>query len=501
MDIADILSSVASGLNSAAREPNMYGYKPNKGGQIEFHRSNAVGRLLAGDNRSGKSVAGAVETAWWLTGKHPYLATPPPPVKGRVVTVDFDYGADQIIVPKLKQWIPPSELKNGSWEDSYNKNKHLLTLANGSELEIKAHGQKLDSFAGVPRHFLWIDEECPRSIFIESKTRLIDYNGKFWLTMTPVEGITWVYDDLVEKDPINVKLFSIRITDNVHVDEQAIKTLEEDLDEEEKAIRLGRGKRAGGRGNFLPRGGLVFKEFDDNRHIIKPGLPPMDWAIWASVDAGYNNPTAWLWHAVSPFGLVITFMEHYQAEWTAAMHAEKYHEINKMIGRKPWLNVGDPSMGQRSAQTGHSLLTEYQMHGVFVKPGRKQKDLVEIDRMNDYLKNDRWFITENCPNLRREIIKLPWKRYQSPKLTDLNNKREEPLDKDNHATDSAGYFFRFMPDLTAGTRRRVESPTLIRPNMPGTSATNGMDLRYPWRVDTQLRFSSVRETERGWGEV
>lgn len=258
MSLVDMLSAVATGLNQAARKPSIHNYIPNTGGQLEFHESNAIGRLLVGSNRSGKTVGGIVEDCWWLTGRHPYQRVPEPPVKGRVITVDFDYGAAQIIEPQLAQWLPPSELINGSWEDSYNRRRHLLRLANGSELEIKAHGQALESFAGVPRHFLHVDEECPRTIFIESKTRLIDYNGKFWLTLTPVEGLTWVYKDLVEGDPKNVKVFRILLSDNKFITPEAVATLEEDLDEEEREIRIA--------GKFVPRGGLVFKK--DRKSVV-----------------------------------------------------------------------------------------------------------------------------------------------------------------------------------------------------------------------------------------
>lgn len=494
LQLAELVQAVAAGISNAGRKPNIHNYEPNPGGQLAFHKSEAVGRLLAGDNRSGKTVGGVVEDVWWATGRHPYQETPEPPVYGRIITVDFDYGADQIIVPKLAQWIPPSELVNGSWEDSYNRRKHLLKLRNGSEIEIKAHGQALESFAGTSRHFLHVDEECPKAIFIESKTRLLDYNGRFWITLTPVEGQTWVYDDLVEGDPKNIKIYAIDIHDNPHISEEAIETLASDFSEEERDIRLG----AKDNKTWNPRGGLVYREFDYDRHVIKPGLPPAHWSITASVDHGYNNPTAWYWHAVSPNDesgncIVVTFMEHYRAEWTVKMHAQRIKEMEKEIGREPWLRVGDPSMAQRSAVTGHSILMEYMQQGLAIKPSKQHRDNSNIDRMNDYLRTDRWYITENCPNLIREIRKLPWKRYQSPKIADLNNKREEPLAKDDHSTDSSGYFFVFMPDLSR------DAPVA---KVPGLSKTVTHKPDYPWRIDPQTyRPPVASQYEMSFGEV
>lgn len=473
--LAELIQAVGTGLTNAARNPNIHSYEPNIGGQTEFHKSNAIGRLLYGSNRSGKTVAGTIESIRFATGKHPHQKVPEPPTFGRIITVDFEYGCDQIILPKLSQWIPPSQLINSSWEDSYSKRKHLLTLRNGSKIEIKAHGQDIESFAGTARHFLWCDEECPRDIFIESKARLIDFNGKYWLTLTSIAGThTWVYSELMEKKAKNVEVFYISSKDNVHISQEGIKTLEEDLDEEEQTIRI--------EGKFVPRGGLVFKSFDEDRHVIRSGVPPKNWIVWCSVDAGFNNPTAWLWHGVSPDGRVVTFSEHYRSEWTARMHSEVVLERNKELDVEPFAYVGDPSMSQRSKQTGHSLLIEYAMHGVPIKPSKKHKDNSEIDKMNDYLMRNYWLMTEDCPNLIKELRKLPWKRYLTSKIADLSNKREEPLDKDNHCTDSVGYLYKFLPDLGEDTEAL---------NIQEFSLTQTRPKDFPWRVDKDTMHSPL----------
>ena len=503
LSLEEIVQAVAGGLSTVARKPNILNYVPNEGAQKDFHSDPSPGRLLAGDNRSGKTVAGICEDVWWATGRHPFQKTPEPPVFGRIITVDFDYGADQIIEPALAQWTPPSELKNGSWEDSYNRKKHVLSLRNGSRIEIKAKGQALESFAGTPRHFLHVDEECPKAIFLESKTRLIDYKGHYWITMTPVEGITWIYTDLVERPSENIKVFRISIRNNRFITEEGIGQFAEDLDAEETQIRLGGGD------NFIPRGGLVFKNFDRPRHVIKPGMPPRYWSFYNSIDPGFNNPTAILWHAVSPEGEVVTFFEHYKAGWTAKMHCDRILEINKGLGITTQLTVGDPSMAQRSKQTGHSLLAEYKKHGVPVMPGKKHVDNSYIDRMNEYLRQNKWHITENCPNMIKELMKLPWKVHRSPKIADQSNKREEPLEKDDHAIDSTGYFFQFMPDL----RGVAEKPEGYLSNtkmvdFPGfnneeiISKTQVDPENYPWRIDRQLaRGRLTKNYDLSFGEV
>lgn len=259
MTLNDLVQSLAGGLSQAARKPNILNYQPGPV-QQKFHESESIGRLFAGGNRSGKTVAGITEDIWWLTGTHPYIETPEPPVAGRLITVDFKSGAEEIILPALKQWIPMSYLKDGLWEKSWNKISHILTLRNGSTLEIKSHDQDLETFAGSARHFLHVDEECPKSIFTESKLRLMDYNGRYWITMTPVEGMTWVYYDLVEKETERIEVFTSSVHDNPSISAEAKEAILGDLSEEDRRVRE--------HGAFVPKGGLVLREFNYRRNVI-----------------------------------------------------------------------------------------------------------------------------------------------------------------------------------------------------------------------------------------
>jgi hypothetical protein len=56
-----------------------------------------------------------------------------------------------------------------------------------------------------------------------------------------------------------------------------------------------------------------------------------------------------------------------------------------------------------------------------------------------------WQITENCTNLIREMQRLHWKTAASKKTQANNNNREEIHKKDDHACDSARYFFSAIP--------------------------------------------------------
>lgn len=478
----DFLEQLANSLKYAAKKPNVLSYQPNSPVHQEFHKSTKVGRILRGGNRSGKTVAGAVEAIMRSIGKHVYQETHEVPTRGRIVTVDIESGINQIIIPVLKQWIPKSELVNGSWEDSYSRQKKLLTFRNGSTIEFKTHQQEIDSFAGVPLHWIWFDEECPRAIFNECRLRLIDYNGCWFMTMTPVEGQDWIFDRYIVTRNKNVDMFEVDITDNPHLNQEALKLLDEDLDPDEKAIRQ--------RGEFVPRGGLVLKEFDINRHVISSSdVIPRSWAYYVSIDHGYNNPTAILWHAVSPRGEVVTFREIYKNKTVISDFVSRIHEINQELGVQPLLYVGDPSMSQKSAITGTSPLQEYRRLGIPLMQAKKDVN-GGINKMNEYFKADKWHITESCPNTVKEMRGYSFKIFNSPKIADRNNVIEQPNKKNDHAVDSCRYFFTLMPQLVPEVKdlRRGHSLT----------ETNRED--FPWEIDTEFMQDSGND-EYAFGEI
>ncbi len=444
----EIFRTVSDGLNRASTTPNILGYKPHAK-QIQFHQSNAPGRLYIGGNRSGKTVGGVNEDIWWALGTHPYKSTPRPPVRGRVVGVDFDNGIEKILKPQFARWLPPSSLINGSWTDSYYATTKTLTLENGSTIEFMSYVQDLEKFAGTSRHYIHFDEEPPKPIFTECKARLIDTAGHWWISETPVEGMTWVYDDIYipgTTDPTGrIAVIQVDMTENPYISRMEIDSFLDGLDSKERQAR--------GEGKFVHLGGLVFKHFGpkcvvdsvDPRKLV--GLRQ-----WASMDHGLNAPTAWLWHALYPNGSVLTFDEHYESGWTVSQHAARVHLMNQEHHRPPTYYVGDPAIKQRNAETGHSIQFAYQKEGIPIVLANNEVR-AGIDRMNDYMLSDddgrpTWLITSNCTNLIFELQRYRWKTWATAKLRDKNNPMEEPHKKNDHAVDSSRYFFSFMPDLT-----------------------------------------------------
>ncbi len=64
--------------------------------------------------------------------------------------------------------------------------------ASGGEsiLQFKAYDQGRKKFQGTSKHWIWLDEEPPRDVYDECRTRIMDCDGRMVATFTPLEGLT-----------------------------------------------------------------------------------------------------------------------------------------------------------------------------------------------------------------------------------------------------------------------------------------------------------------------
>lgn len=481
--VTDLLLDLSEKVARQAREPNIFGYKPHLK-QKMFHQMDIYRRLYIGGNRSGKTYGSVAEDIWWATGTHPYINTPKPPIRGRVVAVDLLLGVQGIILPLFKQLCPPSKLKGGSWEKGYDNYTRILTFSNESTIEFMSYEMKVEKFAGTSRHFIHFDEEPPRAIFDECMARLVDTEGYAWISMTPVKGMTWLYDSIykptLEAENREI-LYSLPDHGEVYFNlENETGVIEVSTDENPYLSEKGKSRyfdnldpasvEARKKGIFVQRSGMVFRNFDNKTHVI-PDIPDpstafRDCLFYSSVDHGWNNPTAWLWHAVKPDGTVITFGEHYASHMTISEHAQIVHEKERAWGIKEIHRTGDPAMKQTSAITGTSISQEYADHGLYLELDSVPRDVATgLARMQQYMaiRSDgkpSWLITEACRNFISEMKSLHFKKYVSDKAENDNNPHEEIQKKDDHTFDSARYFATFLPDLApdSGPKDKTPSP-------------------------------------------
>lgn len=487
----DVLLQVAEGIQSGSRAPNIRKYKPHEK-QHKFHSSKCKKKVYIGGNRSGKTTAGVCEGIWRATCTHPFRPelNAIGPNRGRVVAVDFVNGIDKIIIPQYKQWTPASYLRGGSWESAFDKHTKTLVFANGSIIEFMSYDQDLDKFAGTSRHWVHFDEEPPKPVFTECLARLVDTDGDFWISMTPVEGMNWIYDDLYENNVNNpdgdVEIIEINTFENPYLSASGIKSLMDSMDDEDTKTRIG--------GGYVRKGGLIYKNFDPTvgfKQVLKESVqdpksyfPSTRWMWILALDHGFNNPTAALWLAVNDDGFIVCFDEHYKQDLTIDQHAAIIKRKIKEHGRFPDLLIADPALKQRNGVSGTSIQEEYQKYGLsFVMgnndvkagiirvkkyfnlhsyPGDKSRhhplyggqillpgsidSVIAPEFDGTYCK---LLIDPRCVNLIWELKRYRWKTYSDKKKAYENNPYDEPHKKDDHACDALRYAIMTRPDLAA----------------------------------------------------
>jgi len=441
----DLIRGISEGLKRSATRPTAYGYVPHPKQRL-FHSSEARGRLFIGGNRSGKTVGGGIELVNKAIGRDPFKPIKhEPPVDLRAIGVDFDHGVAKIVMPEIARWMPPSFLKNGSWEDSYDKQLRTLTLTNKSTIEFMSYEQDLEKFAGTSRHGIWFDEEPPQDIYVENLLRLLDVGGTYWITMTPVDGMTWTYDDLYLAARVSdeIDVIEVDVEENPHINATEIDAIFSGLDEDERQARR--------HGHYVQVGGLIYKMFGEH-NIIEPFIPPRQWLHFASMDHGLNNPTCFGWLACSPDGDLFLYDEHYKSGEVVSWHAFRVHEKNLEHERVPDYYVGDPSIRNTDPITGTSVQIEYVEHGIPIVPGNNDVhagiNLVASRlKLNTHTGRPRLFIMKNCEKTIWEANKYRWATWASKKHIREKNKKEEPHKKDDHAMDMLRYGVASRPQI------------------------------------------------------
>jgi len=176
-------------------------YRPTKG-QLLLHQCADQKRLLRKPNQTGGTVGGGVDVLWHMTGRHPYIEVPPPPVRWRLVT----YSQPQSLEIEEKLWevLPPELLDPRCRYDEDRGfrvgSRRILRLADrwgGSSLSIVTQGQRTLGKASATLDGVWFDEPPEEKDYSEGVKRIMRRRGKVLLTMTPIgRPVEWCREEV-----------------------------------------------------------------------------------------------------------------------------------------------------------------------------------------------------------------------------------------------------------------------------------------------------------------
>ena len=405
--------------------------------QMEFHKCLKKNRWVFGGNRSGKTECGAVESVWLARGIHPYKENKP--TDGWVVSlsqqVQRDVAQSKVLHYLNPDWIFDIVMLSGRKDSPSNGVIDYILVKNVfgglSKIGFKTCDQGRDKFQGASLDWVWFDEEPPQDIYIECKMRVFDRCGILFGTMTPLKGLTWVYDKIYLNESGDSEVWYIEMewADNPYLSQAEIDALTSSLSADELDSRR--------YGKFSAAGGLVYKEFDPNIHVIEPFDVPHEWYDNISIDPGLHNPLSAHWYATDYDGNVFVIAEHYESEQTLEHHAECIKQKCKILDWPVGFDgkihaLIDSAANQKTLASPKSVTDLFFEYGINVNPNVNKDLFSGISKVKSYLKNAkgeaRLFIFSTCVNMIREIKGYWW------------GKADVPVKKDDHSLDELRYY-------------------------------------------------------------
>jgi len=424
--------------------------KPPNNDQQGFVDSKSKVRCVFGGNRSGKTAIGVYDCLTAAQGLHPVRSkTNPPPVHMNYLAPSYEDGINAVILKKFKEMTPRQWLKGGTWSDGYSIKGRQLMFANGSTVRFFSYEQDPNKMGGTDLDGAYLDEHAPKDVFMEMLARTVDRNGWIVLTMTPEAGITWEFEELIEKADRddNIAYWFFSTYDNPHLQREGIQQLENlILDERLKEAKL--------YGRFVALSGLVYPQFNKGIHVIEPFELPYRWHRQFIIDPHLKKPTAMLWRAIDPEGISYVYRE----EEFPATHGGVKELANfirtRSAGEKIDQWIGDEAMGGAGINVFGEMSvlealrrTGLPMVGTNLEGGKEFA--LGVSKVRHKLQPDpisgkpNHFVFSTCPKTVKQYMRY---RYRKETKTDDELLREHVVNVDDDFVTCDRYGIMAEPD-------------------------------------------------------
>lgn len=277
--------------------------------QLAFHAMGAdkTERLLSAGNQLGKTMAGAHEAAYHLTGEYPVWWRGrrwTRPTKGWV-----GGESGEVVRDTSQRWlfgdvaasrenlgtgiIPADRIVNIEWSrgvaDAIDTAVIRHKSGGLSKIKFKSYEMKREKWQGDTLDFVWFDEEPPMDIYTEGYARRTATGGMVYLTFTPLKGMSSVVKRFkLEANELRGEVI-MTYHDAAHIDERKLKEMLSGYPEHEHECRIN--------GVPMQGEGRIFK-IAESLITVQPFALPDYWPRIVGVDFGHGeHPTAAAWLA------------------------------------------------------------------------------------------------------------------------------------------------------------------------------------------------------------
>ena len=336
-------------------------------------------RCFMAGNRTGKTVAGAYEATLHATGDYPEWWTGrrfDKPTQGWACGTTSQKTAEIVqaellgILEAEKAQGKPIGLGTGLLPRSSIANVRLNPHSPGavlkawihhksggkSQITFKSYEAGREAFQGTAQDWIWLDEECPLSVYAECAIRTMTTNGLIWLTFTPLQGLSEVVLQFMPEmrevaDQVCSRLLVQANWDQVpHLSTIAKDQLWASTPPfQREARRYGKPSLGAGAIYPVPESDFVVADFPIPDH----------WPRVFGLDVGWNK-TAAIWAAHDKQSdVVYLYSEHY------ASREEPVYHVKAIQARGEWIRgVIDPAADASSQRDGSRLFDVYRGYGL-----------------------------------------------------------------------------------------------------------------------------------------
>lgn len=334
----------------------------------------------------------------------------------------------------------------------------LADQPNESRLEIKVKNkyggtslialrgwESIETLRGQAFDFIVLDEVAMyRNFWIGwqevIRPTLTDRKGEMLFISTP-KGFNHFYDLYnLEIEDTDYKSFHFTTYDNPHIPKEEVDKARKELTEDRFAQEY--------LADFRKTQGLVYKEFDRERHLFdEPGFEGEEFVCtktFGGHDFGTHNPCASITIKKDKDLVYWVTNEFYKVGLTDAQQAD-------YIAALKWNECyADPESA--------SGRLELERRGVNVRDVIKNKDSVRngINTIRELFKANRLFIHTSCKNLIWEL-----ETYSYPDRKPDHNEEENPIKENDHACDAIRYALS-MEQIAKKSSVSIYKPNKVR---------------------------------------
>lgn len=362
---------------------------------MDFIRSPERFTAFIGGIGSGKTWAGCCKALYWASkgGLGLIVAPTYPMLRDATVRTFTDVAGDALT--------------------GFQRSDMTAKIRGGGEILFRS-ADNPDRLRGPNLHWAYIDEAalCPPETWeiTIGRLRADGKAGACWLTTTP-KGRNWLYNLQAQ-----LTIFRARTQDNPYLDREFVESLETSYTGQFARQELG--------GEFVTYEGLVYEEFDRERHVRQnPG--PFRRYI-AGCDEGYTNPAVILVVGFDSDNRAHVVDEFYQRR---ALQGEVVAEAKRMHRQyRLDMLVVDPSAAGLIAEMRSERLPVAEANNAVMPGIQAVKSL--LTRQGDGL--PRLTIDPTCVNTIAEAESYVWRGGRQ-------GIKDEPEKVNDHAMDALRY--------------------------------------------------------------